>query len=99
MVKNLPAMWETQVWSLGQEDPLEKVMANHSSISAGEFHGQRSLVGYIVHGSQRVEHDWATNTLSFTFNWSDVNKKFFKKKFFFMPKKQWCLILILVIYF
>ena len=30
-VKNLPAMWETLVWSLGQEDPLEKVMETHSS--------------------------------------------------------------------
>ena len=34
MVKNLPAMWETLVWSLGQEDPLEKEMATHSSIVA-----------------------------------------------------------------
>ena len=32
--KNLPAMWETQVWSLGWEDPLEKRMAIHSSILA-----------------------------------------------------------------
>ena len=32
MVKNLPAMQETQVWSLGWEDPLEKGMATHSSI-------------------------------------------------------------------
>ena len=34
MVKNLPAMWETLVWSLGREDPLEKGMATHSSILA-----------------------------------------------------------------
>ena len=34
MVKNLPAMQETQVWSLGQEDPLEKGMATHSGILA-----------------------------------------------------------------
>ena len=34
MVKNLPAMWETWVQSLGQEDPLEKEMASHSSILA-----------------------------------------------------------------
>ena len=34
MVKNLPAMQETRVQSLGQEDPLEKGMANHSSILA-----------------------------------------------------------------
>ena len=34
MVKNLPAMWETQVQSLGQEDPLEKGIATHCSILA-----------------------------------------------------------------
>ena len=33
-VKNLPAMWETDVPSLGEEDPLEKEMATHSSIFA-----------------------------------------------------------------
>jgi len=34
MVKNLPAVWETWVWSLGQEDLQEKGMATHSSIFA-----------------------------------------------------------------
>ena len=34
MVKNLPAMWNSPVGSLGQEDPLEKGMATHSSILA-----------------------------------------------------------------
>ena len=34
MVKNLPAVWETQVQSLGQEDPLEKGLATHCSILA-----------------------------------------------------------------
>ena len=34
MIKPLPAMWETQVQSLGREDPLEKEMATHSSILA-----------------------------------------------------------------
>ena len=38
-------MQETQVQSLGWEDPLEKGMATHFSILSGEFHGQRSLVG------------------------------------------------------
>ena len=37
---------ETRVWPLGQEDPLEKEMATHSSILAWKFHGQRNLVGY-----------------------------------------------------
>ena len=45
-VKNPPAMQETQVQSLDQEDPLEKGMATHSVFLPGEFHGQRSLVGY-----------------------------------------------------
>ena len=44
--KRLPAMWETWVQSLSQEDPLEKEMATHSSILAWEIHGQRSLAGY-----------------------------------------------------
>ena len=34
MIKNLPAMQEIQVWSLGQEDPVEKGVATHSSILA-----------------------------------------------------------------
>ena len=42
----LPAMRETRVQSLGQEDPLEKGIATHSSILPEEFHGQRNLVGY-----------------------------------------------------
>ena len=45
MVKNLAAM-QNQVGSLGGDDPLEKGMATHSSILAGESHGQRSLAGY-----------------------------------------------------
>ena len=39
-------MQETQVLSLGQEDPLEKGMTTHSNILAWRIHGQRSLVGY-----------------------------------------------------
>ena len=46
-----------RVQSLGWEDTLEKGMATHSSILAGEFHGQRSLVGYSPWGSQRVEYN------------------------------------------
>ena len=47
MVKNLSAMREIWVQSLGQKDPLEKGMATHSSILAWNTpHGQRNLVGY-----------------------------------------------------
>ena len=55
MVKNLPAMQETQVRSWGQEDPLEKEMATYSSILAGEFHGQRSLTGYSSWGFNELD--------------------------------------------
>ena len=41
--KNPPVVWETWVWSLSWEDPLEKGKATHSSILAGKIHGQRSL--------------------------------------------------------
>ena len=46
MVKNLPAMQETQVRSLSQEDPLEKEMANNSSILAWRIPWTEELVGY-----------------------------------------------------
>ena len=46
MLKNLPAMQETWVQSLGWEDLLEKAMATHFSILTGEFHEKRNLVGY-----------------------------------------------------
>ena len=45
-VKNLPAVQEMQVRSLGREDPLEEGIATHSSILGGKSHGQRSLAGY-----------------------------------------------------
>ena len=49
-VKNLPAMRETQVWSLGQEYPLEKEMQSTPVFSPGKSHGQRSLMGYSLWG-------------------------------------------------
>ena len=55
MVKNLPAMQETGVPSLGQEDPLEKEMATHSSILAGRIHGQKSLANYSPWGHKELD--------------------------------------------
>ena len=58
LVRTCLPMQETQeiwVWSLGQEDSLEKETATPSG-SLGEFHGQRSLLGYIL---QTVRLDWA----------------------------------------
>ena len=59
MVKNPPAVQEKQVWSFGQEDPMQKRMATHSSILAWripqtEEPGQLQSIG-----PQRVGHDWA----------------------------------------
>ena len=47
---------------LGQEDPLEKGMASHSSILAWDIPWQRGLEGYSPGGSQRIRHDSVTNT-------------------------------------
>ena len=48
-------MQETGVQSLGQEDPVEKEMATHSSVLAWEIHGQRSLVGYSPWGHKESD--------------------------------------------
>ena len=64
MVKCLPAMEETRVRSLGQEDPLEKEMATHCSILAWRIPWTEEPGGLQSMWSQRVGHDWATS-LSF----------------------------------
>ena len=56
-VKNLPAMQETQVQSLGQEDPLEKGMATHCSILAWRIPWTEDPGGLQPTGLQRVGHD------------------------------------------
>ena len=53
-VKRLPTMWETWVRSLGQEDPLEKEMATHSSTLAWKIPGMEEPGGPQSMGSQRV---------------------------------------------
>ena len=57
MVKNLSVMQETQVRSLGWEDPLEKSMATHSSILAWRIPWTEGPDGLQSMGSQSVEHD------------------------------------------
>ena len=61
-VKNLPAMQEIRVWSLGWEVPLEKGMAIHSSILAWRIPWTEKPGGLQSMGLQRVGHNWATNT-------------------------------------
>jgi len=60
VVKNPPARQETQIQSLGWEEPLEKEMATHFSILAGKSHGQRSLEYYSPLGHKRVGYNLAT---------------------------------------
>ena len=57
MVKRLPTMRETQVQSLGQEDPLEEEMATHSSILAWKIPWTEEPGRLQPMGSQRVGHD------------------------------------------
>ena len=60
-LKNLPAMQETQVWSLGQEDHLEEGIATHSSILAWNFLWAERPGGLQSMGSQDPEKPWVTN--------------------------------------
>ena len=57
MVKRLPAIWETRVQSLGQEDPLEKEMETHSSTPAWKIPWTEESGRLQSMGSQRVGHD------------------------------------------
>ena len=61
MVKNLPAMPETWVQSLGWEDPLRRAWQPTPVFLPGEFHGQRSLTGYSLWGHNELD---ATELLS-----------------------------------
>ena len=64
---------ETQVRSLGWEDPLEKEMATHSSILAWKISWTQEPGGLQSMGSLRVRHDWATNTYLLTYPSRDTH--------------------------
>ena len=68
MVKNPPAMQKTQVWSLGQEDPLEKGMDTYSSILAWKIPWTEEPGKLQSMESQRDRHNWVTNIFTFFFN-------------------------------
>ena len=65
VVENLPAMQETQVQSWGRKDPLEKGMATHYSFLAWRIPWTMGPGGLQFLGSQRVGHDWVSNTFAF----------------------------------
>ena len=85
IVKRLPAMQETQVWSLGWKDPLEKKMATHFSILAWRIPWTEELGGLQSMGSQRVGHDWANNTLT---QYCHLREKAGSSIYWFMKLKQ-----------
>ena len=60
LMKNPPAVQETQIWSLGWEDPLEKEMAIHSSILAWRISWTKEPGRLQSIESQRVRHDLET---------------------------------------
>ena len=80
MVKNLPVVQEIQVHSLGQEDPLEKGMATHSSILVWRIPWTEEVQSM---GSWRGGHNRATNTHIFHTNSSRA--QFYICKFFLNP--------------
>ena len=79
-VKNLLAMHETWVWFLGQEDPLEKQIATHSSILAWRISWAKEPCRLQSMGLQRVGHDWINNTFTFHqiyFEFTEITMSFF----------------------
>ena len=74
MVKNLPTMQETSVQPLGQEDPLEKGMATHSSVLDPRIPWTEEPGGLQSMGLQRDRHDRGTNTFRAEINESENRK-------------------------
>ena len=65
MVKSLPVMQETWVWSLGQKDTLEKGMATHSIILTWRIPWTEEPGRLQSMGLQRLKHNWAAKTFTF----------------------------------
>ena len=86
MVKNLPAMQERWVQSLGWDDPLEEEMATYSSIPAWRIPWTEEPGRLQCMGSQRVGHDWETNTFTFTIPGACLYR--------FIISTMWCAVLI-----
>ena len=63
LVKNLPAVWETWVWSLSWENPLKKGMATHSSILVWRIPRKEEPDGLQSIWPQKVRHNWAHTQL------------------------------------
>ena len=95
-LKNLSAIWETQVWSLGREDPLEEGMATHSSTLAWRIPWTEEPRKLQSMRSQRIGHDKRkinTYILHTTFLVEKFREYHFciKKKYPVVPYSQWFL--------
>ena len=80
LVKNLPAVQETRVQSLGQEDSLEKGTAAFTSILAWKISQTEEPGGLQSTGLQRVRHDWVTNMHGRTYTHTKKSKEFTSKR-------------------
>ena len=67
-----PPKQETRVQSLGQEDPLKKEMATYSIILARDIPWTEEVGRLQFTGSQRVGHDWVTNSTATAGNWKEA---------------------------
>ena len=76
MVKNLPAVWETQVRSLGQKIPWKRTCPPTPVFLPGEFHGQRSLVAY-----NPWDHKESDTTKWLTLRLAGIEKLYLKRRF------------------
>ena len=90
-LKSLPAMQETWVQTPGQKDFLEKGMTIHSSILAWRIPWTEQLDGLQSMKSQRVGHDWATNTftLSAIYDYPLLNSHNLSNISYFFPFHSW----------
>ena len=89
-IKNLSAMQNIWVQSLGWEDPLEKEMATHSSILAWRIPWTEEPGGLQSIGSQRVGHDWVTNTSAFNGSYpKDVRQWIFFIESYYILCRIW----------
>jgi len=95
--KHLSTMWETWVWSLGQEDPLEKETATHSSTLAWKIPWVEKPGRLQSMGLQRVRHDWASSLththfvhyLNFTMCTCHPYSKNYKTTLALNERKKW----------
>ena len=91
MVENLPTVQGTQVQSLGQEDPLKKRIATHSSILVWKIPWTEEPGGLQSMGLQKAGHDWVTSTHSHSrlyIKKEGVTKRYIitqKKTFHYIP--------------